>query len=225
MKYTYEEMNSKFPNQIDLALFICEQICQDDIENSQWFEDLVENYAFLVAIINKYGWDYKPPQDINFAYAGDAKDKMIGFARSVDQSLSKIKRDDTFEKALSYYQSEFKYGSFYELTDGDISRIQQLINKLRTEINSSNLLNEDHKSRMLHRLEKLQYELHKRMSDYDKAYGIMIDGIILWERFGEGVRPITELIREIGNLFWKAHCRTEQLPGDTVLSLPEKQID
>lgn len=59
----------------------------------------------------------------------------------------------------------------YFLSDADLARIQTLVNELRDEISRSTKLAEDHRKRLLSRLERLQRELHKRISDLDRFYG------------------------------------------------------
>ena len=43
--------------------------------------------------------------------------------------------------------------------------MQHLINELRDQISKTEALEQEHQQRLLHRLERLQAELHKKMSD------------------------------------------------------------
>jgi hypothetical protein len=225
MRYSFEALEEKYQSQERIAMFVCEQIFENQMNFEHCFEDIIEDYAFLITIVTKNKWEYEKPTKIDLTDSNGTSTTIKIFAGNVYNDLQNKTRNDILSKTLEYYNSEFKVGQYYEFTDGDLKRIQELINKLRNEINSSTVLTKDHQFRLLTKLEKLQKELHKRMSDYDRAYGIMFDGIVLIQKFGESVKPITELIRELGNLFWNANCRAEQLPSDTKLMLPESKSE
>lgn len=100
----------------------------------------------------------------------------------------------------------------YELSEADVQRIQQLLNELRDMISGSSSFVEDHKQRILRRLERLQGEIHKRLADLDKFYGIIGDAGVLLGKFGRDAKPFTDRIREIVEIVWRAQANAEQLP-------------
>jgi hypothetical protein len=59
-------------------------------------------------------------------------------------------------------------GFHYSLSEADTNRIQTLINELRNGIVSIKKFEEDHKKRILQRLETVQRELHRRLSNLDR---------------------------------------------------------
>ena len=187
----------------------------------QNLELCIEDFALLQTWIKKEGWeDESPtPPEIDTTDKESAESILYEWAGELLAIYEPKKSNQTLENSLNRYQSLVGTGDFYELTDGDIDRIQSLINELRSEIDNSPILEDDHKRRLLRRLEKLQSELHKRMSDYDRAYGVLLDGVALTQKFGESVKPITELISEISNLFWRSQARGLELPGDAPLPL------
>jgi hypothetical protein len=221
MKYVIDKIAAQFKTQEEMALFVCHQILTKDRNKDNWYEDLIEDFAFLIVIIKKNNWDNFKEIQMYPENVEQTITTIIDYAEFVERKLTDKNRNDIWSKALDYYNAEMKVTKYYELTDGDITKIQDLINQLRQEINNSPIIENDHKLRILMRLEKMQKELHKRMSDYDKAYGILFDGMVLMQKFGESVKPITELIREISNLFWNSNCRAEQLPSNTKIMLPE----
>ena len=103
----------------------------------------------------------------------------------------------------------------YEFSQGDLDRIQVLINELREQINSSNLFEEKHKARLLKRLEKLQAEMHKKMSDVDKFWGLIGDAGIVIGKFGKDSKPFVDRMREISDIVWRTQSRAEELPSGT----------
>jgi hypothetical protein len=52
-----------------------------------------------------------------------------------------------------------------------------LINELRDELSKESELDEAHKQRLLKRLEALQKELHKKVSDLDHFCGLLGDSV------------------------------------------------
>ena len=179
---------------------------------------VIDAYAMLKVLCDLNGWkvtldDIAPGAQTDWS-------KIFSSIVELLNILKEHKEVNIYLEAKNRYSIAAGAQRTFELTDGDLTRIQELINKLRHEIDATSVLPEDHKRRLQAKLERLQTELHKRMSDYDRAYGILIDGIVLVQKFGESVKPITALIRELGNLFWRSHSRAEQLPGDAILQIP-----
>ena len=78
-------------------------------------------------------------------------------------------------------------------------RAQQLISELREIIKGSKSVGDEHKFRLLARLEKLQLELHKSTSDLDRFWGFIgVAGQTLG-KFGEDTKPLVDRIRELEN--------------------------
>lgn len=115
-------------------------------------------------------------------------------------------------------------GFFYEFTDGDVSRIQELINELRNKISTSVLYEEKHKARILRRLEALQSELHKKMSDVDKFWGLLGDAGVAIGKFGDDAKPIVDRIKELTQIVWRTQSHAEQLPSSCENPLLENII-
>lgn len=104
-------------------------------------------------------------------------------------------------------------GFAYEFTDGDLNRIQDLINELRGLLASDSALDDGHKRRLLKRLEELQKELHKKVSDLSHFYSLMGDFGIATGKLGKDAKPFTDRIGELLKFAWKAQARAEQLPS------------
>lgn len=116
-----------------------------------------------------------------------------------------------FKKAIAVTLSN---GFAYEFTDGDLKRIQHVINELRAMIAANTELDDGHRQRLLKRLEKMQSELHKRMSDISRFYELMGDAGVALGKLGEGAKPIVEAIKELAGIAWKSQARAEQLQTD-----------
>tara|TARA_R110000772_G_scaffold105596_1_gene207331 strand:- start:96 stop:899 length:804 start_codon:yes stop_codon:yes gene_type:complete len=106
-------------------------------------------------------------------------------------------------------------GFFYEFTDGDLDRIQELINDLRKEITASELFEDSHRRRLLRRLEAMQSEMHKKMSDVDRIWGLVGDAGIVIGKFGKDAKPFVDRIKELSQIAWKTQARAEELPSSS----------
>ncbi len=103
----------------------------------------------------------------------------------------------------------------YEFSQGDLEQIQALINELRVQITSSTFFEEGHKNRLLKRLERLQSELHKRVPDVDRFWGLIGDAGVALGKFGNDAKPIVDRIKEIADIVWRTQSRAEELPTNT----------
>ncbi|MDP2127397.1 MAG: hypothetical protein Q8K97_08455 [Pseudohongiella sp.] len=138
----------------------------------------------------------------------------------IDDEIGSNKRNQ-FMSAIDKKMKTLDKGFFYEFTDGDLQRIQQLINELRDQIVESTLFKEDHRRRLLKRLETLQSEIHKKMSDIDRIWGLVGDAGIAIGKFGEDAKPFVERIKELSQIAWKTQARAEELPSSSVNPLLE----
>lgn len=109
--------------------------------------------------------------------------------------------------------SEFRY----EFSQGDLEKVQVLLNELRTEVAASQKLEEGHKARLLKRLEALQAELHKKISDLDKFWGLVGDASVVMAKIGTNAKPIVDRVREVADIVWRTQTRAEELPSGTTL--------
>ena len=132
---------------------------------------------------------------------------------------------DLFTMARDKYLALFGSTFTYKFTDGDLKRIQELINELRNKISNSELFDANHKNRLLLRLEKLQIELHKKMSSLDKFWGLVGEAGVVLGKFGNDAKPFIEIIKEIAQIIWRTQVTAEELPSGTrMISLkPENE--
>ncbi|HQR83212.1 MAG TPA: hypothetical protein PK283_09920, partial [Thiotrichales bacterium] len=91
------------------------------------------------------------------------------------------------------------------------------INELRDLIASTNDLESDHQRRLLSRLEKLQSELHKKLSDVDRFWGLVGDAGVMLEKLGKNAKPMVDRIKEIAQITWKTQTQAEGLPNHSTL--------
>ena len=121
----------------------------------------------------------------------------------------------------NHYANAFSSSFAYEFADDDLKRMQTLINELRDLVANSKYLEEDHRTRLIKRLEALQAELYKKVSDLDRFWGLVGDAGVALAKLGENAKPIVDRIREIASITWRTQKKAEQLPDET----PNPMID
>ena len=120
-----------------------------------------------------------------------------------------------YEAAKTKFSVLLGAAHYYEFSQGDLERIQQLINELREKISASTFIEPDHKQRLLGRLERLQRELHKKVSSLDQFWGLIGEAGIVIGKFGTDAKPIVDRIREIAQIVWTTQARMEELPSSS----------
>jgi hypothetical protein len=136
------------------------------------------------------------------AFLNDVQEELVG--QSSAQKLESMK---------SRFSITLSNGFSYEFTDGDLKRIRTLINELRELIIANGELDEDHKRRLLKRLEKMQAEIHKKVSDLDNFYGLLVEASVVFKKVGENAKPIVDRIKELTSISWSTQTRAENLPS------------
>jgi len=159
---------------------------------------------------------------------GDNLKEFVKYVAGVREAIQPLIDDEIGSNNRNQLYSEIESkkrilekGFFYEFTDGDLKRIQQIINELRDHIGSSDLFEEDHRRRLLRRLESLQSEMHKKMSDVDRIWGLVGDAGVAIGKFGSDAKPFVDRIRELSQIAWKTQARAEELPSSSINPLLE----
>lgn len=181
----------------------------------------LEYFGIAIAVCENGGIEFA---DIDFG--GDKAENIVSikqifaYLKSISvKNASRIQADTVKDR----YTTLLGAGFVYEFSDGDVSRIQQLINELRELISGSNKLEDDHQRRLLAKLEKLQSELHKKVSDLDRCWGLIGEAGVVSGKLGRDAKPIVDRIREIAEIVWRTQARSEQLPSASEFPLLERK--
>lgn len=146
---------------------------------------------------------------------------ISGIKSSFEREALKLKVDFHRQQYRALLKSSFSY----EFSQGDFDKIQALVNEIRTLIADSHDLEPDHKQRLLKRLEALQSEMHKKVSDLDRFWGLVGDAGVVLGKLGEDAKPIVDRVKEIAEIVWKTQARTEELPSDSTNPMIESNSD
>lgn len=167
-------------------------------------------YALWKELMLLYGHNMK---DIEFSL--DKRKNINRIVDEIEKSCQEI-LPRLVERSFDDISSEFKEkigGKFYyELSDEELSIIQRLLNELRELIATSGDLDARHKRRLMKRLEDLQRELHKQVSDFDNVWGLLVESAAYLGRAGEKAKPITDRLRDLKDIFWSNVKEHENLP-------------
>ncbi|MBU1190269.1 MAG: hypothetical protein KKE76_01020 [Gammaproteobacteria bacterium] len=169
--------------------------------------------------------------DINVVFpqaTGDIKhncSKLLEYVNLVKANFEAHSVRLKIESYTSRYSAALKSSFAYEFSQGDLDRIQTIVNELRAQIAANKSLQDDHKRRLLKRLEHLQSELHKRVSDLDRFWGLVGDAGIVLGKLGNDAKPIVDRIKEVAEIVWKTQARSEELPSDSQNPMLEHEDD
>jgi hypothetical protein len=119
---------------------------------------------------------------------------------TVRAELTKRYSRGYFDAKTEEYMALFSRVSVYEFPEAEFKRVQDLIQELRQLIGNSTLLSDEHRRRLLRRLEAMHGELHKKTSDIDRFWGFIGEAGIAMRKFGEDLAPISERVLELGGI-------------------------
>lgn len=202
---------------------ICEITLQSMERGTDWtskdWNNLVEGFSLLsemqLAGLLPVSYNFPSiPVDAPISAKCKAAQNAIVKVRELLTVLVEEGRIEQLKKRFrNSLGSEFRY----EFSQGDLEKVQVLLNELRTEVAASQKLEEGHKARLLKRLEALQAELHKKISDLDKFWGLVGDASVVMAKIGTNAKPIVDRVREVADIVWRTQTRAEELPSGTTL--------
>lgn len=144
---------------------------------------------------------------------GEAYNYIVGVQRHVQGVIAKEAALELQRSLEARFAKAMNTDYGYELTDGDVKEAQQLIDELRKFIQTTTDLSDDHRRRLLERLETVQTELHKKMSSLDRIYCLTIEASIVAGKVGENAKPFLSAAKALFQLAWRTHAHKEGLPS------------
>lgn len=181
------------------------------------YDRIVEAFAAMETLIEVAGLPFTL-----LSLGEDRKQNIEAIFTSVSrihQQLDKKVVKLAHSRARDKFRARFGVVFAYEFSDGDLKRVQELINELREAIIISEVFDAKHKQRILQRLEALQGELHKKMSSLDRLWGLVGEAGVVLGKFGKDAKPFVDRIKEIAQITWRTQARAEELPSGTPLPL------
>lgn len=208
-----EDFLSSLSDDVDLAqMAICEEFISMNLELKGASKN-IGDYFNALAILRAYA------QSKNITYTmpshgsnpNDTIKKITQFFITRRNELNKKLNDNYLNGQTEKYAAYFDSVSTYKFSDSDFTKIQEIINELRNLISQSKIVTENHRRRLLERLERMQSELHKSTSDLDRFWGFIGETGIVVGKFGNDIKPIVDRVRELANIVWKTVRLKENL--------------
>ena len=191
------------------------QLSQD---NQGWYDSdydvLLEAFAVVTTVLDSRPELRFSQPDITGSLADDCT-AIYRFLEEVGTHLKTQNIKETFVRHQDRVKAVMGAKLVYEFSQGDLDRIQVLINEIRDLVAASHALAQEHRERLLRRLERMQSELHKRTSDLDKFYGLVGEAGVVLGKLGKDAKPIVDRIREVAQIVWGTQARAEELPSGT----------
>lgn len=103
-------------------------------------------------------------------------------------------------------------GTGYTLGEGDCRKIQELINELRDTINADASIADEHKKRLLKKLNQLQTELNKEHPNYKEFWYYVMANIAYANAALIGAEPIINFLYKITDILIKPMSTLSGLP-------------
>ncbi|WLH71963.1 hypothetical protein PSH70_18485 [Pseudomonas fluorescens] len=204
-------------NPVEGAIAICRFALDHSKELSDWTEEihgvLLEATAAIMSleehdlIANN---NSHPDVEGHMGYVCNNMTRFLQDSLADFVGQSSAKKLEALKKSFGISLAN---GFAYEFTDGDLNRIQEIINELRDLLKKDSALDDGHKRRLLKRLEELQKELNKKVSSLSHFYILMGDFGVAIGKLGKDSKPFTDRIGELLDFAWKAQARAEQLPS------------
>lgn len=164
------------------------------------YYDAVDTYSALIEFCNIYGID------CNFL-----QNNKPNSPADILRFLNEFYLDIVYKNTTLHYNDIFSK-KVYSLSDNEYATIQQNINTLRDKINNSKDFTDEHRDRLLKKLEELQKEIHKKMSSYDKILGNVVSIGHTLGRTTKEAEPFIHEVKEILKIIFKSKETTENLP-------------
>jgi hypothetical protein len=170
---------------------------------------ILEARDLVVAISYRHGLDTASEA---FRTSPDANVIRQALNQIYHRAIDSLQTEASLDKQ-QHFAALLGHGFYYEFSEADTKRVQDLVNELRGLITESTRFEPDHRTRILDKLEMLQREIHRRISNLDRIYGLIGDAGVMLGKFGNDARPFVDRIREIVEIAWRSQANAEQLPA------------
>ncbi len=188
--------------------------------NRDIYDEYIRQYVLVWYLAEKVIPGLKRPElksDRN-----ESLTEIRGFVVRVSNSCESVRLENLLSNTEKDVKAHFGDTIVYRFSTDEQKRIAVLIAELRELISESELLDDDHKRRLLARLEKLQAEVHKKISNLDVFWGVVGDAGVALGKLGNDAKPIVDRFREVIETAWKAQAKAEQLPPSDKIPLLTK---
>jgi len=133
------------------------------------------------------------------------------YAKNKLHQLKMVQEKLDFQLIKDEYAQKFGRSFAYQFSDGDLRKTQNLLRLLGHIVSRSDYLDENHKNRLMNRLQRSLQILHKKSVNLDPIWGLIGDAGVVISRYGSQADSIANRIFEIIEIIWRTQAITENL--------------
>ena len=177
-----------------------EKLLKDPID-LELYNVALNSYGFIFALAKKWEFNTAP-----ISISGSRRDNLnsiVNFISVVNQIAEQKYSAEIISFASDKFNVIFGNDFFYEIDENDYTIIQKNINELRELLSNSTDIPDNHKQRLLKRLEELQKELNKRVRSFDKFFGVAIEISGYVGKVCENIKPFNDRLKEMLDIIAK----------------------
>ncbi len=188
-------------------------------------EDYIRDYAMFSAIIDNIGLRFKLIDTTK--NANDIIKNFVSRIRSLQLKARSIHLSNVYEEtSSSFSKNDIVYNTLFEATEKDVSIIIENISNIRIVLLETHEIEEQHRLRLLNKLDSLQSEFHRSISRVDVFLAFILDLGDTIGGFGKKIEPAIESAERIKKLIYGKQEGQRQLPPPPKgLPAPDKESD
>lgn len=100
----------------------------------------------------------------------------------------------------------------FKLPEGDKEKVLKLCEQMRAIVNSSDILDDAHRRRLLSRISAIEYQIHQPKGIFDVIKGGVSDVGEALGKFGKDIKPLTDRMSEVNEIIRENTGEYDQLP-------------
>lgn len=208
---------------VEWESFVGNNVWKSAINNEELFSQLVDWTILAVDLSHAAGLDtptlddLETPQEfVNVAQA--VIGSMVRYGRKVRHSRNVR---SSIENAQAVFAGMKGDSPKYTFSDDQLQEVQRTINQLRDQIIKLESIPDQHRRRLLGRLEALQREMHQEMASLDRYMGTLMDVAVWAKRIEAEASPLLDKVERLFYLALAAGAAAANLPqGELPLALP-----
>jgi len=163
----------------------------------------------------------------NFKVGGvtpQARDYIVSMHKWLrDYSALQLERDATERAELleEHFQVLLDNHLGYDLNEQQLVELRRWVTELQARISGTHTLPEHRHERLLRRLDKLQLELHTKLSSLDRLYGTIMEVVVVAQSLGDESQAVIDIAGKIFAIIWAVHSRKDGRGlSQTIVPLP-----
>lgn len=167
----------------------------EDNQTDDNYGEAIKAYSIFYSWAKK--WDIKVATIQLTANRTKNIDLIRDQANIIKGQAEKIFSEIALKEAIERTDALFGNIGSYEIGKDDLNNIQTSINAIRDLVSKTKELEKNHKERLIKRLDELQVEFDKKMTNFDKFWGFAIESRMYMSIMSKDAKPFLQNINII----------------------------